>query len=60
MRMSVTPQEIAQHLVEELGHQEALEAYRTHLSRCYDPETAGVLTAIGRVVASLNPTAARS
>ncbi|WP_156950695.1 hypothetical protein [Terasakiella pusilla] len=56
MRMSVTPQEIAQHLVEELGHQEALEAYRTHLSRCYDPETAGVWTNIGQALESLNPT----
>lgn len=34
MKMSVSPQEIAEHLVEELGHQEALQECRYHLDRC--------------------------
>jgi len=34
MKMSVSTQEIAEHLVEELGHQEALQKCRYHLDRC--------------------------
>ena len=55
MKMSVTPREIAEHLVEELGHQKALEECRHHLSRCHDPETAGVWTNIGQHLESYNP-----
>ncbi|NVK17606.1 MAG: hypothetical protein HWE30_02795 [Methylocystaceae bacterium] len=50
MKMSVTPREIAEHLVEELGHQKALETCRHHLGRCYSPETAGIWSNIGQVL----------
>lgn len=56
MKMSVTPQEIAEHLVKELGYQQALDASKRHLERCYDPETAGVWTNIGQALQNINPT----
>ncbi|MDV7340185.1 hypothetical protein RYZ26_11310 [Terasakiella sp. A23] len=55
MKMSVTPKEIAEHLIDELGHQQAIEAYRHHLSRCRDSETQGIWTNIGQVLESINP-----
>lgn len=55
MRMSVTPQEIAKHLVEEMGHQEAVAAYEYHLSRCIDDETASVWSNIGQALKTMQP-----
>ncbi len=53
MRMSVSPQEIAQHLVEEHGHAKALEEYRYHLGRCHDDETTGIWENIGNFLQTM-------
>lgn len=55
MKMSVSPREIAEHLVEELGHTQALETCRHHLGRCDNPETAGIWTNIGQVLETITP-----
>ena len=53
MRMTVSPKEIADHLVQELGHTKAIEACEYHLSRCKDDETASVWTNIGNALSNL-------
>ncbi|WP_135076791.1 hypothetical protein [Terasakiella sp. SH-1] len=53
MKMSVSPKEIAQHLIEEHGHSQAIEKYRYHLNRCQDQETASVWQNIGTALESL-------
>jgi len=56
MKMSVSPIEIAEHLISELGPQKALETYRYHLGRCIDEETAGIWTNIGSAIEAINTT----
>lgn len=53
MRMSVTPSEIAQHLVKELGHTAAIETFKYHLGRCIDDETAGIWSNIGKALQNM-------
>lgn len=47
MKMSVSPKEIAEHLVEELGHQKAMEECEKRINRCYDEKTRGIWQHIG-------------
>lgn len=55
MRMTVSPAEIAKHLIDELGHQKASEACKYHLGRCIDDETTSVWVNIGNAVDSMKP-----
>ena len=60
MRMSVTPSEIAQHLVDEMGHTAAIEAYQYHLGRCIDDETAGIWSNIGKALQGMDTLKAKN
>ena len=55
MQMSVSPKEIAEHLVDELGHSKAIETYKYHLGRCNEIETETVWNNIGSALESLHP-----
>lgn len=55
MRMSVSPKEIAEYLVNEFGHQKAIEECHYHLNRCVDAETAGVWHNIGAALNGMRP-----
>lgn len=55
MQMTVSPKEIAEHLVSELGHKKAIEAYQYHLGRCIDAETTQVWTNIGDAITNMPP-----
>jgi hypothetical protein len=55
MQMSVSPKEIAEHLVSELGHPKAVETYKYHLGRCIESETAQVWNNIGSALESMQP-----
>ena len=53
MRMSVSPKEIAEHLIQEFGHAKAMEEYHYHLNRCIDNETASVWQNIGTAIETM-------
>jgi len=55
MQMSVSPKEIAEHLVDELGHSKAVETYKHHLGRCGSGETENVWNNIGSALESMHP-----
>lgn len=54
MKMSVSPQEIAEHLVQELGHKQAFETYKHHSSRCKDNQTRTIWDNIGSEISRLS------
>ncbi|SCA57630.1 hypothetical protein MTBPR1_60143 [Candidatus Terasakiella magnetica] len=55
MKMSVSPKEIAEHLIDEYGHSKAVEKYQYHLNRCHDQETTSVWQNIGTAIESMKP-----
>ncbi len=55
MRMSVSPKEIAEYLVNEFGHQKAIEECHYHLNRCIDPETSGIWHNVGAALSTMQP-----
>ncbi len=55
MQMTVSPKEIADHLVSELGHTNAIETCKYHLSRCKEEETASVWTNISHALNNISP-----
>ncbi|NVJ90148.1 MAG: hypothetical protein HWE34_00740 [Methylocystaceae bacterium] len=54
MQMSVSPQEIAEHLVQELGHKQAFETFKHHASRCREDETRTIWDKIGSEINRLS------
>jgi hypothetical protein len=54
MQMSVSPQEIAEHLVQELGHKQALETFKHHSSRCKDDQIRSIWDTIGSEITRLS------
>ncbi len=54
MQMSVSPLEIAEHLVQELGHKQAFETFKHHANRCKVEETRSIWEKIGSEITRLS------
>ena len=55
MQLTVTPHEIAQHMIEELGHNQAMEETRRRLDTCQSNSLSDIWQNISNALEDLHP-----